>query len=159
MDIEAEKVRLIFELDNARRRLLDILKDADENRVVYPVSGWRVKDMVAHVLIWEEEALLFLRAMQKGERYTIVDFVSFESYNERAIATRRETPYDELKASLHAVRDEMKTILRALPPERFAGMVMWPWPWMGSLSGMIEVMVEHERSHAEEIRRALHESQ
>jgi hypothetical protein len=153
-DIDAEKARLIDDLDSARRRTLDILKDADENRIVHPASGWRVKDVVAHILIWEEEALAALRARQQGETYTIADFDSFEQYNARALERRRDAPFEQIKTELHAVREDMKTILRALPPDRFAGVMPYPWPWMGSLSDMMMIMAAHEREHADEIRRA-----
>lgn len=156
-EADNEKARLIFALDTARRRTLEILKDADENRTVHPGSGWRVKDMVAHLLIWEEETLIALQALQKGEKYVIADFGSFDSYNERAIAPRLDTPFEQLKTELHTVREQMKAALLALPPELFSGMMPYPWPWMGSLGNMIEVMVRHEQSHADEIRRAMQE--
>jgi hypothetical protein len=152
--IEAEKARLVFELDSARRRTLDILKTADANRVVHPASGWRVKDLAAHILIWEEDALAALRARQNGAVYRIDDFGSFESYNDRTIGRYRDMPMGEILAALHTAREAMKAILLALPPEHFAGLMPYPWPWMGSLSNMIEVMVRHERSHADEIRRS-----
>ncbi len=53
------------------------------------------------------------------------------------------------------VREAIKTILRALPPDRFAGMMAYPWPRMGSLSDLIAIMAEHERQHADDIRQAL----
>jgi hypothetical protein len=153
-DVESEKARLVGELDSARRRTLDILKDADGDHIVHPATGWRVKDVVAHILIWEEEALAALRARQKGETYTIAGFDSFESYNDRAFKRRRDAPFEQIKTELHDVREEMKTILLALPPERFAGSMVYPWPWTGSLSDMMAIMAAHERGHADEIRQA-----
>jgi hypothetical protein len=154
-DIDAEKARLIDDLDDARRRTLAILQDADENCVVYPDSGWRVKDMAAHILIWEVEALAALRARQKGGTYTIADFDSFDQYNERARLRYRDLPLTQIMAELHTVRETIKAILRALPPERFAGVMAYPWPWMGSLGDLMAIMAEHERQHADDIRQAL----
>jgi hypothetical protein len=151
-ETESEKASLIDELDSARRRTLDILKDADENHIVHPATGWRVKDVVAHILIWEEEALAALRARQKGETYTIAGFDSFERYNERAFERWRDTPFEQIKTGLHDVREEMKVVLLALPPDRFAGSMVYPWPWMGSLSDLMAIMAAHECSHADEIR-------
>jgi hypothetical protein len=154
-DVESEKARLIDELDSARRRTLSILKDADGNHVVHAATGWRVKDVVAHILIWEEEALAALRARQKGETYTITGFDGFERYNARAFERWRDTPFEQIKTGLHDVREAMKMVLRALPPERFAGLMVYPWPWAGSLSDMMAIMAAHERSHADEIRQAI----
>jgi hypothetical protein len=154
-ETETEKASLIDELDSARRRTLAILRDADEHHIVHAATGWRVKDVVAHILIWEEEALAALRARQKGETYTIAGFDSFDSYNERAFERHRDTPFEQIKTGLHDVREEMKAILLALPPERFAGSMRYPWPWMGSLSDLMAIMAAHERSHADEIRQAI----
>ncbi len=154
-DIDAEKTRLMDDLDSARRLTLAVLQDADENRIVHPESGWSVKDMAAHILIWEEEALAALRAWQKGETYTIANFDSFDQYNERALARYRDRPLAQVKTELYTVREAIKTILRALPPDRFAGMMPYPWPWMGSLSDLMAIMAGHEREHADDIRRAL----
>ena len=154
-DIDAEKARLIDDLDDARYRTLVILRDADADCIVHPDSGWRVKDVAAHILIWEVEALAGLRARQKGETYTIAAFDSFDQYNERAFIRYRDRSLDQIMTELHAVREAMKTILRALPSDRFAGMMAYPWPWTGSLSDLMAIMAEHERQHAEEIRQAL----
>jgi hypothetical protein len=153
--IDAEKARLIDDLDDARRRTLAILQDADADRIVYPDSGWCVKDMVAHILIWEVEALAALRARQKGMIYRIADFDSFDQYNERARTRYRDLPLAQIMMELHTVREAIKIILRALPPDCFAGVMAYPWPWMGSLSDMMGIMAEHERQHAAEIQQAL----
>jgi hypothetical protein len=154
-DIDAEKARLIDDLDDARRRTLAILQDADPDCIVHPDSGWRVKDMAAHILIWEVEALAALRARQKGGSYTIADFDGFDEFNERALARYRGLSLAQIKTELHTVREAIKTILLALPPDRFAGTMAYPWPWMGSLSDLMAIMAEHERQHADDIRQAL----
>jgi hypothetical protein len=154
-DIDAEKARLIDDLDDARRRTLAILQDADADRIVYPDSGWCVKDVAAHILIWEVEALAALRARQKGATYTIADFDSFDQYNECARVRYRDLPLAQIMTELRTVRETIKTVLRALPPGRFAGVMAYPWPWMGSLSDLIAIMAEHERQHADDIRQAL----
>jgi hypothetical protein len=154
-DIDAEKARLIDDLDDARRRTLAILQDADADCIVYPDSGWCVKDMAAHILLWEVEALAAVRARQQGESYTIADLDGVDQFSERGRVRYCGQSLTQIKTGLHTVRKEMKTILRALPPDCFAGMMAYPWPWTGSLSALMAIMAEHERQHADEIRQAL----
>jgi hypothetical protein len=154
-DINREKARLIGLLDEARVYTLAVLDGLDPARCVHPASGWRVKDVVAHILVWEEEALRSLQALRDEQPfYTIPNFVSFDDYNRRAYERRKDVPLDQLLADLHTVRQDAKTILGALPPERFTGTMPFPWPWEGTLSEMMAIMAAHERGHSSEIARA-----
>jgi uncharacterized protein (TIGR03083 family) len=155
-EIDREKARLIGLLDEARAYTLAVLDGLDPARRVHPATGWRVKDVVAHILVWEEEALLALQALSDGRSfYTIPNFVSFDDYNRRDYERRKDVPLDQLLADLHAVREDAKAILQALPPERFTGTMPFPWPWAGSLSEMMAIMAAHERGHSTEIARAV----
>jgi hypothetical protein len=152
---EAEKSLLVRRLDAARRDTLAILEGADEALIVHADTGWRVKDVVAHILVWEEEALASLLALKEGRRYTIAEFGSFEAYNQRDFERRYDTPFARLKTELHDTRERMKAALLVLPPERFEGLMLFPWPSSGTLGLMMEIMAAHEREHAEAIRQAV----
>jgi uncharacterized protein (TIGR03083 family) len=155
-DISREKARLIGLLDEARACTLAVLDGVDPARCVHPATGWRVKDVVAHILVWEEEALRSLQALRVGPSfYTIPNFVSFDDYNRRAYERRKDVPLDQLLADLRAVRDDAKAILGALPPKCFTDPIPFPWPWAGTLSEMITIMAAHEHGHSSEIARAV----
>jgi hypothetical protein len=150
-EADVEKVRLIRLLDSARLRTLTILEGIDGDRVVHQDTGWRVKDVVGHIVFWEEEALAALVALKEGTAYTIADFVSFDAYNQQDFRRRRNQPFLQIQDDLHAVRYRLKAALVALPPERFEGYMLFPWPQWGTLSHMIAIMAAHEYEHASEI--------
>ncbi len=149
---DLEKARLIRLLDEARASTLAVLERVDPARCVHPETGWCVKDVVAHILAWEEESLRSLQALRDDQPYyTIPDFASFDEYNRRRYEDYTPLPLDRLLANLHTVREETIAILRVLPPARFTDTMPFPWPWEGTLSEMMEVMAAHERIHITEI--------
>ncbi|MBI5957123.1 MAG: DinB family protein [Chloroflexi bacterium] len=154
-EMDVEKRRLIQLLDQTRKDTLLILSQVKAEQVIHPDSGWQVKDLVGHIVFWEEEAAAWLLALKEGRIYTIAEFESFEAVNHHDFKRRRDHTYQHILDDLHAVRERMKAALLALPTERFEGMLRFPWPWRGSLSEMIETMVAHEREHAFEIMRII----
>ena len=57
----SEVERLLGLLDETRIETRAALGRLADNPVVYPDSGWRVKDVLAHVAAWEDEAARSLR--------------------------------------------------------------------------------------------------
>ena len=154
-EADAEKARLIRLLDDARLRTLTILESVNGDHVVHRDTGWRAKDIVGHIVFWEEEALASLVALKEGTTYTIPDFVSFDAYNQQDYQRRRDRPFLQIQDELRTVRNRLKAALVALPPERFEGYMLFPWPQGGTLSDMIATMVAHEYEHVSEIVRAV----
>lgn len=154
-EADAEKAHLIRLLDDARLRTLTVLEGIDGDCVVHPDTGWRAKDVVGHIVFWEEEALASLVALKEGTIYTIPDFVSFDAYNQQDYQRRRDQPFLQIQDDLRTVRDRLKAALVALPPERFQGYMLFPWPQGGTLSDMIAIMAAHEDEHVSEIVRAV----
>lgn len=150
--IEAEKQRLIVLLDEARCLTNTALDAVDPDHIVHVATQWTAKDVVGHILVWEEEALRSLEALAAGEgHYVIADFTTFEAYNARDAARRRDHTLAHLRAELTRVHEHAKAILSDLPAEAFAQVFPFPWPWAGTLSEMMAIMAAHERSHAQEI--------
>lgn len=148
-----EKRCLVQILDNARQDTLAALDAIDPEKVVHSSSGWRVKDLVGHIVFWEEEALASLLALKEGKVYTIAEFISFDAYNDQDFKRRRSQPFNQILSDLHTTRERLKMALLAVPPERFSGIIRFPWPWQGTLTDLIMTMAAHEREHAREILR------
>lgn len=154
--VDSEKSHLVVLLDEARAYTRSVLHDTDPQRVVHRISGWTVRDVVGHILVWEEEALRALQALHAGQpAYTIPDFVSFEDYNAHCVTRWQGESFEEIVASLDTVRERIKTLLLSMPPDRFEHAICFPWPAEGTLSMLMLIMAAHERGHVVEIARAL----
>ncbi|MBN2306275.1 MAG: DinB family protein [Anaerolineae bacterium] len=155
-DHENQITGIIDRLDHARAETRRVLDGIDPDLIVHPVTGWRVKDVIGHILVWEEEALRSLRALHQDDQpYAIPDFGSFDTYNQRDYDRRREEPFEQLVAALEQVREDIKVALRAVPARWFEVELRFPWPDMGTLEHMMLIMAYHERGHIIEIARAV----
>ena len=149
------KPELLRALDETHRRTLEILRAADPDQVVYEESGWRVKDIAAHVVTWETETLRSFHAFRRGGAYSIPNFVSDDDFNGFAAASRMDEPMPQIMEDWEATRSWLKMILNAMSEDDFSAEMTYPSGRRGSARVLVQEIVEHEAEHAQHIRAAL----
>jgi len=154
-NVDQEKARLIEVLDATRQEMLAVLQGVSSDLVVHPKTNWRMRDILAHLTAWEQEAVTSLVAYQNGETYVITGFSNDDEYNWQAYLKWFDIPFEQLYAEWTAVRERLKTALSATTPEKFPGDMVHPWWSPGTVIDLILSMESHEREHMEEIRRAV----
>jgi hypothetical protein len=148
-----EKNRLIDYLNETREDLLVVLKDVPKDRIVYADSGWRVKDIIGHLTMWEQHALTALQAYRNGGSF-VLDYQDEDQFNQAEIEQRRDLSFEVLYEDWITVRDELKNAVNDCPLELFGKTMMHPWQLSGTLSSLIESMAVHEREHTQAIQAA-----
>jgi hypothetical protein len=138
-------------LDDSREKTRAALSGIDPQKVVYADTGWRVKDLIGHLLAWELEVTTSLRAYAAGKEYVIPGFTNDEVYNASVYERYRDVPFDQLRADWEAVRAGMISAIRAIPPERLDGQIMCPWKLYSDLNGIVRDMINHEAEHLQAI--------
>src|SRR5690606_6738122 len=87
------------------------------------VTGeWSVKDILAHVTTWEEEALQALPVILRGEalpRYADV-YGSVDAFNAQASAKKRDLPLAEVLMQMEAVHAWLLAASQDAPEEEIA---------------------------------------
>jgi hypothetical protein len=149
------KQKLIARLDNTRQLTLAVLEGINPDLIVHADSGWRVKDLIAHLTAWEGESLRSLLAYEHGGEYVLTGYASDHDYNARIFQRNVDLDYGLLHDLWMAGRDSFKTAIRQLPPEKFTGRFLFPWGARASIVMLVRDMTVHEKEHAAEIRRAL----
>jgi uncharacterized damage-inducible protein DinB len=99
--------RLVHAADNLPARLR-------EARV--PDSAWTARDVLAHVLAWQEEAL---RRFHQGQVRCLTR-PEIEEWNAAAHERMRDLPWDEIVARIQAAHVRLKAHLSDEPPSWFA---------------------------------------
>ena len=120
-----DRRQLLKRLDREWQRLKDSYDGLDEAELVTPgaISAWSVKDVIAHVTWWEEEALTHLPLILEGgrpPRYS-VRYGGIDAFN----ALKHEQARDLPLAAVLQQRDEthrrLIEYLSSVPEEHISG--------------------------------------
>lgn len=148
-----EKSEMLRRLDVAPVRTQ--LDDVDPERVIYEESGWRVKDIIAHVATWDAETLRSLHAFRRGTEYKIPSYVDDDDFNAYAATARMDESYEQIFADWDATRRWMRILINAMTPEDFAAEMTYPSGERGQVGRLLQEIFEHQDEHLDDIHRAL----
>jgi uncharacterized damage-inducible protein DinB len=139
-------------MTETRRAMLAQIARMPEAAIVRPRTqrDWSVKDVLAHVAAWEEEAAkrLALLARGRGDRVRFYDETTeIDRFNARVVRAARRTSLRATLRRLARVRKALVQSLRRLPsdtlrdPSHRYPVVVW----------LPEFAWAHERAHLSEI--------
>lgn len=122
--------QLVERLDKAWRALQESyagLSDADLQRAGVIAEGWSVKDALAHVTTWEQEALKYLPLIARGEkppRYKDL-YGGLNEFNERKLREKRALPLDSVLRALEDTHQQLMAVVAQAPEELFTRDTPW----------------------------------
>lgn len=154
-----EKKQLLDRMAKAHQSLQDVLKDVDLEMKVHEDTGWRVREIVGHVATWDGEVAKSLRAYQSGFEYLIPDLDEEEiEYNDKAVLEQKKLTSQQILDEFKKAYDEMWVAVADIPAEKFPGDLNYPWgDESGSITKMVDYMVDHAIEHRDEILKAAKE--
>ncbi len=145
-------------VDESRRSMVELLEQQcletrlilsglDPERVVHDDErAWRVRDILGHLAVWNDEAARSLEAYARDEQYTcIAGREEYYGYNGPAADERKPWTLDEVWAEYEASHDRLKAVIEAIPAEKWDGQMVFPWSERGTLEQLIKRMMKHER--------------
>ena len=149
------KERLLEELRAGRERLEATLARVSEEQLTAPgaIGDWSVKDLLAHLIFWEQTPVRALRAEARGERGELPSDESVDQLNARAVAERRERPPAEVLAEFERSYHELLEVIAPLSDAELNDPSRYAWtegkPLWRIIAGESYL---HYREHDEEIR-------
>ena len=83
---------------------------------------WSVKEMMAHVSWWEEEALKHLPLILQGKRLTrySIEYGGIDAFNAQMTELKRDLPLVEVRTGMDATHKRLVEYLLSVPEEHFA---------------------------------------
>jgi len=96
-----------------------------EAQLVEPgVTGrWSVRDILAHVTTWEEEALEYLPLILRGgtpPRYSTT-YGGIDAFNAKMTEAKRDLPLEEVLRRMHEVHSRLLEFIAGVPDEQVRG--------------------------------------
>jgi hypothetical protein len=116
--------QLLDRIDHAWSALQQSYAGLSDAQLIIPgVTGdWSVKDLLAHITIWEEEALKYLPLIMDGgrpPRYSVT-YGGIDAFNAQMVERRRSLSLREIQERQDATHARLIDVVRAAPEDQFA---------------------------------------
>ena len=85
------------------------------------VEGWSVKDVLAHVNTWEEEALKYLPIVLQGKKPPLyaTQYGGLDAFNAKMTAEKRGLSLAEVLKRLDVTHEKLVGYIQTVPEEQF----------------------------------------
>lgn len=126
--------------------LHEVIEDIDPQIIASPglIAEWSVKDILNHIIIWEEEAARAFEIWKVGIEPDWSHIEDLDEFNNRTVEERRKLPLSKIREQLPMVHNGVIENLKSVPDEEFikrGGVPKW----------LIILLTAHIDCHAERI--------
>lgn len=156
-NVEERRRQMLELLEKIRGETRAALSALDPERVVHTDErGWRVRDVLGHLGVWNGEAALSLSAYAAGGEYFCVPSEAvYDEYNGPAADERRGWPVQQVWAEYEEAHHQLHRAIETMPADKWDGSMLYPWNERGTVERLIRIMMNHEsRDHVDIVLRA-----
>ncbi|MGB2956037.1 MAG: DinB family protein [Anaerolineales bacterium] len=156
MTIE-QKEDILKRLAETHHALEKTIEGLDLDLVIHADTDWRIRDILGHIATWDRVLIHAIQSFLEGSEYIIPGMVGDETdYNQEKVLEQRKLPTSQILQEWNQARNDFIEAVQQIPPDKFNEELAFPWgDERGSLTLMIEYMVEHDGEHQEEILAAI----
>lgn len=143
---------IISDLKYGRARLLQAIEGLSRRELTeLPIyEGWTIKDVLAHVIGWDQRVLRTLPLMLQN-RASEVASVEVDDFNRESVQSWRDKSLAEVLSEIHSTHQRILEILVGLDHKEIDMRRERHGRIITIRSYVIDVMIEHDREHAAEI--------
>jgi hypothetical protein len=107
---------------------------------------------ISHVADWEWIGVEGLRHMTAGQAPQVERVTDIDAWNQAHYEARRDQSWEGVWADLHAARQALLKVLDGMSQVALDQSHPFPWGQQGTAHRWVSVFVEHDRSHARDLR-------
>jgi hypothetical protein len=120
-----DRQRLLKRLDAAWAAFKDSYAGLPDAELLEPgvTKAWSVRDIIAHVTTWEEEALKYLSAILEGRRpprYSAM-YGGIDAFNALMTAKKKDLPLEEVLKQQDTVHRRVIGLVERVPEDQLSG--------------------------------------
>lgn len=149
------KKDILEELVAARADLLAALDNLSPDQMLRPgvVGIWSVKDVLAHIVVWESELVTALNQVQNRRVPAIIQIDDIDEWNDEQYNVNAGRSLEAILADLEGVHKMLCRMIQDFDEQALIDNRRYSWMEGEPLSYLVEENAYlHEREHAEEIR-------
>lgn len=151
-----DKKALLESLHESHLALLEAVEGLNEEQLSHPgVCGdWSIKDILAHLLMWEAETIKLLFQAQQGKTPLTVHFSQISDDEQNAIwyQQTKNRPLQAVWDDFLAIRAQTIRRVDAFSDEQLNNPKLFPWLKGKKLTEVIKhSILEHDEEHRHQI--------
>ena len=157
-DVKASLLTRLSETHTATREILDGI---DLEICVFSDTDWRIRDILGHIATWDRILANALKAYIEGSQFVVIHDWDKEEveFNHRAVQEQRKFSTEGLTDEWEQAHKEFIDALSAMPLEKLSGDYVYPWAdERGDIVALVEIMIDHNAGHLEDIAKAIEEN-
>ncbi len=149
------KEEILEQIREARGALLAVLEDLSDDQLLRPhvVGIWSIKDVLAHLTVWESELITALAHADTPSRVpAIVEIEDFDEWNDEQYRLNARRPLAAVLEDFHGVHKHLLKAVEDLDTATLEDAQRFPWMEGEPLWYLIaENGYWHEQEHADQI--------
>jgi len=146
----SDKETYIKRYEAARTEMREIVKLAQGNPTIY--QPWRMKEVLDHITGWDDAVIASIKSFLAGEIPATPVSRGIDTYNAETVTSREAIPYEVTQREWEASRAELLELFGKMTDEQLHTPFTLPWGRQGTIETLVDIFVEHEETHAKEIR-------
>jgi len=146
--VKKEELTKRIRADRARLDALVAGLDAAQLVELSLESGWSVKDVLAHVSVWERLCSGWFAAAARGETPDRAEVRDIDAFNARAYADAKDRPLADVLAESRLSHDAIVASIEGMSDAELADGKRFGWPMWQMASANTD---DHYREHIDQI--------
>lgn len=151
-----EKTTLIESIRQSRQAMQTVIDTLQPDTIVYPDSGWTVKDLLAHLTMWEIHYTKAIEAFNLGnDPYLIPNFThdNLDEFNQAQYGLHKDDILDDVIENWKVAREDFLAAITAIADDKMNERLPAPAnPEMSPrLITLITFAAGHEKWHMDEM--------
>src|SRR5947209_16551576 len=117
-----DRQKLLRQLERSLAALKESYLGLSDSQLMEPgvIDTWSVKDILAHVTTWEEEALKYLPLIITGGRPPrYIQYGGIDAFNAQMTEQKRDLALSDVLAQLDETHHRLLDYIRSVPEEHF----------------------------------------
>jgi hypothetical protein len=152
-----DKEELISALEDSREDILEALEGISDEQYLAESSfgDWTLKDLLAHLVMWEAETIKLLFQAHQGMTPTTVHLKNIPDDEQNKIwhSQTKDRPLERILSDFYAIRGQTLLRLDEFSNRELNDPARFAWLRGQTLSQLVvDYVLDHEREHAKMIR-------
>ncbi len=155
------KTSLLTRMSKTHNSTREIIAGVDLEMIVFSDTKWRIRDILGHVATWDSVLANALKAYKEDSQFIVIQEWDKEEvqYNDRAVLEQSKLTAEELVDAWEQAHKDFKDALSELPLEKFSANYVYPWAdEQGDIVTLVEIMIDHNSGHLEDLARTIGEN-